>query len=263
MRVVKALLIAFSMYSGIPVPQFQWKDEDMKYVLCFFPWVGAVIGGVVYLWKMLCDRWNIGTLCYALVGTAIPLLITGGFHVDGFMDTMDAFHSYQAEEKKLEILKDSHIGAFAVIMLGLYGLIYMGAFSEIHSVAYLEYVCVGFVLSRCLSGLAVVTFPSAKKEGLLYLFASKAQKRIVRGVLLVQGLLCIGWLLCRSFLAGGIVSMVALGTFAYYYCRCKKELGGITGDTAGYFVLLCEGGMVVASALLPYLEELLGKGCIV
>ena len=39
------------------------------------------------------------------------------FHIDGFMDTMDAFHSYKPREEKLTILKDSHMGAFAVIML--------------------------------------------------------------------------------------------------------------------------------------------------
>lgn len=48
------------------------------------------------------------------------LLITGGIHIDGYMDTMDAVHSYGNREKKLEILKDSHIGAFAVIMLVTY-----------------------------------------------------------------------------------------------------------------------------------------------
>ena len=93
MQIIKSMIIAFSMYSKIPMPQFEWKDEDMKYVLCFFPWVGVVIGGLVYLWKMICDRFEIGILCYTLVGIVLPLLITGGFHVDGFMDTMDAFHS--------------------------------------------------------------------------------------------------------------------------------------------------------------------------
>ena len=103
----------------------------MRYALCFFPWVGAVIGALWYLWKWFCDRFAVGTLCYAAVGTAIPILITGGFHVDGFLDTCDALHSYQPRERKLEILKDSHIGAFAVIMLALYGLIFLGGFSEI------------------------------------------------------------------------------------------------------------------------------------
>ena len=119
MRIIKSFIIAFSMYSSIPMPQFEWKDEDMKYILCFFPWVGAVVGACIYLWKMICDRFGIGLLCYTCIGAVIPLLITGGFHADGFMDTMDAFHSYQPKEKKMEILKDSHIGAFSVIMLGI------------------------------------------------------------------------------------------------------------------------------------------------
>ena len=119
MKLLKALVISFSMYSGIPMPQFEWKEEDMKYMLCFFPWIGAVIGLGIVLWSMLCKQAELGMLCYTMGGAAIPLLITGGFHVDGFMDTMDAFHSYQPKEKKLEILKDSHIGAFSVIMLAL------------------------------------------------------------------------------------------------------------------------------------------------
>lgn len=250
MRIMKAIIIAFSMYSKIPMPQFTWKDEDMKYMLCFFPWVGAIIGGCVYLWGMICERFEISLLCYALIGTVIPLLITGGFHVDGFMDTMDAFHSYQPRERKLEILKDSHIGAFAVIMSGAYGLIYMAAFSEIQNKELLQIVCAGFFLSRCLSGISVVSFPAAKKEGLLYLFASNAQKNIVRGALYLQGALSVGFMMWQSLYAGAIVAIVAICAFAYYYCRSRKELGGITGDTAGYFVLICEGCMVVAAAVI-------------
>ena len=256
MRMIKSMIIAFSMYSKIPMPQFEWKDEDMKYMLCFFPWVGAVIGLCVYLWRIICDRFQIGTLCDTLIGTAIPLLITGGFHVDGFMDTMDAFHSYQPKEKKLEILKDSHIGAFAVLMLGLYGLIYAGAFSEIRDYDLLKNACVGFVLARCLSGIGVVTFPSAKRDGLLFLFASNAQKNIVKVSLYLQSLLCIGFMIYHSIVAGSIVAMVAIGSFVYYYLRTKKEFGGITGDTAGYFVLICEGSIMVASAVLGFMQEI-------
>ena len=250
MGIVKAMIIAFSMYSQIPMPQFQWKDEDMKYVLCFFPWIGAVIGGGVYIWGMICEKYEISLLCYTLIGTAIPLLITGGFHADGFMDTMDAFCSYQLREKKLEILKDSHIGAFAVIELIVYGLLYMAAFSEIQDKNLLQIVCAGFFLSRCLSGISVVSFPSAKKEGLLYSFASKAGKNTVKIVLCLQGALCVLFMLWRSLTGGMIVAAAALGVFVYYGYRSKKELGGITGDTAGYFVLLCECGMLAAAAVI-------------
>lgn len=250
MQFIKSFFIAFSIYSKIPVPQFEWKEEDMKYMLCFFPWIGAVIGGCLYLWNRLCVRYAIGELCYVCVGVAIPLLITGGFHVDGFMDTMDAFHSYQPKEKKLEILKDAHIGAFAVIMLALYGLVYLGAFSEVRDVNLFRIVCGGFFLSRALSGIGVVSFPSAKKDGLLFLFASQSNKRIVKGALYLQCLLCMVWMIAPMPLQGSILVTCALGVFGYYYYRCRKELGGITGDTAGYFVVLCEGAMMVAAAVM-------------
>ena len=51
MSVIKSFFIAFSIYSKIPVPQFAWKEEDMRYTLCFFPWVGAVIGLCFLLWN--------------------------------------------------------------------------------------------------------------------------------------------------------------------------------------------------------------------
>lgn len=252
MRIIKSLIIAFAMYSRIPVPQFEWKEEDMKYALCFFPWVGAVTGILVYSWKVFCDRFEIGKLGYTLIGTSIPLLITGGLHVDGFMDTMDAFGSWQPREKKLEILKDSHIGAFSVIMLGVYGLVYMAAFSEIQNTALINIICAGFVLARCLCGISVVSFPPARNNGLLYLFASNAQKNIVKASLYLQGAVCIGYMLWQSLYAG-IITAAALCAFAYYYRRCMKELGGVTGDTSGYFVLICEGSMVAAAAIINIL----------
>ncbi len=253
MHILRSMVIAFSIYSKIPVPQFEWKEEDMKYMLCFFPWVGAVIGGCVYLWNYLCEAFGVGRIAYMMTGAAIPLLITGGFHADGFLDTMDAFHSYQPKEKKLDILKDAHIGAFAVIMFAAYGLIYLGAFSEVTDKGLLGIVCCGFFLSRCLSGISVVSFPPARKDGMLYLFAGNSQKRIVRWGLYLQSAACIGFMLRQSFYGGISVAAAAFLIFAYYYYRSRKELGGITGDTAGYFLLLCEGGMMTAAAVVDIL----------
>lgn len=254
MRIIRAFIISFSMHSQIPMPQLEWKEEDMQYALCFFPWIGAIIGGLVYLWRMLCGKYGIGVLCDTMIGAVIPLLITGGLHVDGFMDTMDAFHSFRPKEKKLEILKDPHIGAFSVIMLAAYGLIYFGVFSELRDEGLLKIFCAGFFLSRCLSGISVVSFPPAKKEGLLYLFANSANRKIVKVTLYLQAFVSIGFMLMQSLSAGSITAAVALCVFTYYYFRCKKELGGATGDTAGYFVLLCEGSMLVATAIMNFLK---------
>ncbi len=252
MRMVKAFVrsfvIAVSMYSRIPVPQFIWKEEDMRYVFCFFPWIGAVTGGCIYIWNMFCGFFQIGTLGRTAMSMVIPLLVTGGIHVDGFMDTMDALHSYQTRERKLEILKDSHIGAFSVMMLAAYGLIWIGAFSEIGNAVSLKLVCGGFFLSRCLCGISAVSFPLAKKEGLLYLFADSSHRRIVKGSLYLQGVGCIGWMLFWSPVRGAIVTVMSFLALAYYDHRSRKEFGGVTGDTAGCFVLMCELCMLVAAA---------------
>lgn len=246
MHILKSIIIAFSMYSKIPMPQFEWKEEDMKHVLCFFPWIGIVIGLCLYFWRLLCDRFGIRNLCYVFIGTAIPLLLTGGFHVDGFMDTMDAFHSYKPREEKLAILKDSHIGAFAVIMLAAYGLLFMGAFSQIMDDKAFIVFCAGFFIARCLSGIAVVSFKSAKSDGLLFMFADTAHRTIVRAALYIQLALCIAVLLIVSLPYAVAMIIAAALSFWYYYVKTKKELGGITGDTAGYFVCICECAMAVA-----------------
>ena len=231
MTTLRALVIAFSMYSQIPMPQFTWQDKEMKYAFCFFPWVGAAIGGITMFWWWFCGKFSVGNVAFAMIGTAIPLAVTGGFHVDGFMDTMDAFHSYQPREKKLEILKDSHIGAFSVICLVLYELIYIGAYSEIDAVR------------------QAGTFPGAKKEGLLYMFTSKAHERAVKTALFLQTASVAVLMLYLDGVTGVAVLVGAGLTFLYYYKKCKKELGGITGDTEGYFVTVCECVIVVAAAV--------------
>jgi adenosylcobinamide-GDP ribazoletransferase len=245
MSVIRSFFISFSMYSKIPVPQFEWKDRDMKYVLCFFPWIGAVIGILTYFWGIICKDFQLGKLIFAAVGTAIPLLISGGFHVDGFMDTMDALHSYQSRERKLEILKDPHIGAFSVIQVVVYYLIFAGAYSEINGLKAMAAVGAGYFLSRTMSGIGVVSFRCAKKEGLLYLFSSKAHEKIVKISLSIQLIFCILFLLSLSVIMGIAVTAGAVLTFLYYRYRCYKEFGGITGDTAGYLVTLCEVVTVV------------------
>ena len=131
MSVIKSLILAFSMYSRIPVPHVRLEEKDMKYTFGFFPLVGVVIGALFSGWLIFARKFCIGTITSMCVSGVFLLLITGGIHIDGYMDTMDAVHSYGNREKKLEILKDSHIGAFAVIMLATYVLAAAGAFSYI------------------------------------------------------------------------------------------------------------------------------------
>lgn len=240
MSVLKSCVIAFSMYSKIPMPQFTWEEKDMKYVMAFFPLVGAVIGFVSWFWSLFCQEFGVGKILFAAVGVVIPLFLSGGIHIDGFMDTMDAFHSYQEKERKLEILKDSHIGAFSVICLTMYYLLYVGVYSELQGKEAFLVVAAGFYLSRILSGIGVVSFRCAKSNGLVYLFSSTAQEKIVKAALYIQLILCAGVLVGFAGITGIVALAAALLWLWIYWRKCRQELGGITGDTAGYFLSVCE-----------------------
>ena len=78
---MRAAIIAFSMYSRIPMPMFEWKEEDMKYAMCFFPAIGAVIGAVFFGMYLLLDRILTGKILAAGILLAVPLFITGGIHM--------------------------------------------------------------------------------------------------------------------------------------------------------------------------------------
>ena len=170
--------LAFSMYSRIPMPRADWSKEKMKYVMAFFPLVGVAVGGGMLLWNMLVQWAGIGELMSAVGRVLVPLLLTGGIHMDGFLDTIDARRSYQSFEKKLEILKDPHTGAFAIIYGGIYLLAMLGLYNEV-SAENLWVVAIGFVLSRSLSGISVVAFKGAKNTGTAADFRLSAEKRKV------------------------------------------------------------------------------------
>ena len=216
MHIIRGIAVAFSTYSKIPMPQFVWKEEDMRYSMCFFPWIGAVIGAILWGWFRLSALLGISTLAFILISAALPLIITGGFHVDGFMDTMDAMHSYLPREEKLRILKDSHIGAFSVICLLGYYLTYLGWISELRSERAVLCFCLGFLLSRILSGLSIVYLPGAKKEGLLYAFSSTAHKKTVRLVLFLLLGVCVLGMVLVSPLAGSLTVAGNLAVFGWY-----------------------------------------------
>ncbi len=255
MEIIKAFCIAFSIYSKVPVPQFKWNEKDMRYHLIFFPFVGALTGGLLILWNYICCVCDIGKITYICIGTAIPLAVTGGFHVDGFMDTMDALKSYKSKEDKLEIMKDAHIGAFSVIMLVSWGLVYIGAYSSLTSSfmrgQYLGIFACIFFLSRVLSALAVLSFKKAKDEGMLNTFSDSAASRkgFVKSVLLIELFVCSGFMIVQNVYLGCIVIAASLLYLWYYYCKTKKEFGGITGDTAGYFVTCLEIILTVVIAV--------------
>ena len=242
MSIINSFFIALSMYSRIPVPRVDWEKENMRYAMCFFPMIGVVIGAVMYLAGWLLDKTSVGGLFRGVVFTLIPIIITGGIHMDGFMDTMDALGSWGDREKKLEILKDSHAGAFAILGMGCYLMWSVAVWSELP--AEVLRVCgVSFVLSRALSGFSVVTFPAARNSGLLKMFQDGAQKKVVRITmcLYVAAAVIMMAVMNARTMTGAVTGVMI--AFLYYIVVSRKQFGGVTGDLAGFFLETAELAM--------------------
>ena len=252
-----AFKIAFSMYSKIPMPKAEWSKNNMKYALCFFPAVGVLVGLMVYFWSIISNKLNIGTTLTAAIFVIIPIIATGGIHVDGFIDCNDAINSYQPMERKLEILKDSHIGAFALITCITYFIIDFGVWSEVKGEIVIL-LAIGFVLSRALSGLSIVTFPLAKDSGLASTFSNSADKFKVKITMIAYIVLCIVSMLYVNIILGIIVVSTAFLVFLYYRIAAIKKFGGITGDVAGYFLQLCELSMALMLVSVDKIVQFIG-----
>lgn len=249
MRLVKALLIAISMYSKIPVPTVEWSRENMKYAMCFFPVIGCVTGALVYLAGfLLLEFTDCSALFFGALMILIPAVVTGGIHLDGFADTVDALSSYGPREKKLEILKDPHTGAFAVIALCCYFTASLALWSEADLSVLPVLACI-FPFSRALSGIAVVTFPAAKDSGLLKTFQDGAHKKRVRITLVVWAAASAAAMLLLDIVTGAAAVVTGGIVFGAYYRMSMKNFGGITGDLAGYFLQICELAMPAAVIL--------------
>ena len=237
---MKSLCTAFLMYSKIPVPRVEWCEKNRRWALGFFPLVGAVAGGVLLLWRYLCSTFEVGQVLFAAVAVAIPIAVTGGIHMDGFCDVTDAKCSYGDREKKLDIMKDPHIGSFAVIYACLYFLLQFGAFTQVKTFRETVIIAVGYVLSRALSGLSAVTFRSAKSSGSLYTFTTAADRKVTVGMEIFFIVLANGTMMSMSVPVGAWGVFGAVAALMFYKLSAYKNFGGITGDVCGWFVQICE-----------------------
>ncbi|MDD6328108.1 MAG: adenosylcobinamide-GDP ribazoletransferase [Eubacteriales bacterium] len=245
---LRSFIIAFSTYSKVPMPKVTWDEKGMRYSMCFFPFVGVVIGacqyGILYLSAYVC---TLGHVLGGAILTVIPILITGGIHMDGFLDTVDAKSSYKTKEEKLIILKDPHTGAFAIIYGIVYMILYYAMMQTVaasnekspFSLSFVLTFALSYVWIRVLSGISVLTFKKAKTEGMLAETA-KASDRSVLFYISVIGVLCAGLMIALNPIPAFAILGSTLLVFLYYRLMSYRVFGGITGDLAGYFLQLAE-----------------------
>ena len=162
MKTIKAFLcsicLAFTCFSRIPVPQVEWNAQNMRFMMAGFPLIGVFIGLFVWLWSLLSGAASFGPLLTGAGLVLIPAAVSGAIHLDGLCDVIDALSSHAKPERKREILKDPHVGAFAPICIACYLILYVAVASEFAlSLNAVLVFAATFVISRCVSSFCVVS----------------------------------------------------------------------------------------------------------
>jgi adenosylcobinamide-GDP ribazoletransferase len=117
MKIIKGLIMCIQFFTSIPIPyEVPMDRRHMNMAIKMFPVLG-LLQGLLYsaLMYVLFEGTPLSALAIAFIIWLALIVITGGIHLDGWMDSSDAFFSYRDKSKRLEIMKDPRIGAFGVL----------------------------------------------------------------------------------------------------------------------------------------------------
>jgi len=244
------------------------EPPDMARALPWFPLVGALLGlALVGLDWALSFLFPLGIRAVALL--AFDALVTGMLHLDGFVDCCDALLGTRTVERRLEILRDSRVGAYGALGGALLLIAKFAALSALVSgpVRVLT-LLIAPMLGRWGMVYAVTRYPYARaagagapfrnRGGLHFLLAS-----IVMLILLATSALVIGGSVSAidaMFLLAGLLLVAALLVLLGWLAWASRRLGGgLTGDTYGAACVLVELAVLVLAPPLAMLAvRLLG-----
>ncbi len=252
MKLFRCIATSFSEYSQIPVPRFYMDEEDQKYSLMFFPLIGVLIGFAEVVTYQLCRYFDLHHLAMIMIMVVLPVAVTGGIHISGFMYTVEAIRSGTSREEKLKMLAGRHTGAFSVIRLISAMMVFAAAAMVIFDKGdYFVMLNVGvsFVFSRSLGGLLSFILPQAYRKGKPDK-ESKRTTKIVVAVLFAWYILALAAVFVIDPQTALLTVAVYMGALILYRDMTDKEFGGVTKDTAGYFITVSELCNIILLAML-------------
>ena len=240
MKMMKGLIMCIQFFTSIPIPyEVPMDRRHINMAIKMFPVLGLLQGFLYGILAYALIGWTpLSALATAFIIWLSLIVITGGIHLDGWMDCSDAFFSYRDRAKRLEIMKDPRMGAFGVLsvivilsarFLFIYEIVVMAV-----DVSYLFIVLIPFI-GKMVMGVLLMSVKSAKEDGLGTLFKQAASKRTlwIYPIYLLLILLLILFLWPKAVLG---VLLLVIVAFLFILVASRKIMnwfGGITGDVLG------------------------------
>ncbi|MCX7838831.1 MAG: adenosylcobinamide-GDP ribazoletransferase [Anaerolineae bacterium] len=217
-------LTAIALLTIIPA---RYREPITARAYVYFPLIGLLIGAI-----LVAAQFALRVVFSPLVAAALVLVVwvalSGALHLDGFTDACDALFAATTRERRLEILRDVHLGTFGAVGLMLLLIVKFAALASATSFAP---ILLAPVLGRWAMVFAA-TFPLARSSGMAVMFRAGLSRCIVFIATMFTALVC------AMFGARGVIAFVVAFAVALFIARlAQNRLGGLTGDIYG---MICE-----------------------
>lgn len=233
------LLLAFQFFTSLPIRNsLSMNQQTVTSMYSMMPILGLLMGSTIVILNTINDQYiQFSSLLVAILIVVAGIVMTGGLHLDGWIDMGDAYFSYQDRARRLEILDDSRVGAFGAISLVVLLLLKIGFIYEIvnsegsSTIAY--YFLIIPFLSRMALLLYFLTTHNVKEKGLAAYFKSQVQPTKLWSVIVLYTLL---FVLVTYYLSNiyGLILYICMVLFVLVYRKWTiKNFGGMTGDLLG------------------------------
>ena len=249
-----AARVALGTFSRIPVGACELSGPGMRHAIALWPLVGVAQAACALAWGALAAAMGVPQLAAGAVLALLPPLVNGGIHFDGLADTSDALAAHADRQRSLAIMADPHVGSFATLTLAAHVALGVALAASLSWTPRLL-LALGctYVLSRALAAWAVVRWPQAHAGGLAATFSDAARGTRCHVALAAWALLSAAGAVLAAPLPGALVCAGAALALAWYRLSPVRRLGGVTGDTSGWFVQTCElvclGALVLGVSL--------------
>lgn len=243
-RQLAGMAVALQFFTIIPpLVRRPFEPDEIGASVAYFPLPGALIGALLIgAQRLLASR--TGPLLNAAILLALWVVATGALHLDGLLDTCDGLFGGYTPEKRLEIMRDHRIGAYALAGGVLLLALKFAALAEMP--AAWQYLLVIPLVARGGLALTVVSQPYARAQGLGATFRTQAgwlQAVVALALIVAAALLLMG---AKGLLLLALI--LAVQSLVVAFVRTK--IPGLTGDTYGAIVELGELAGLLAVAIL-------------
>lgn len=237
--------LSLVFFTRLRLPSSDFGGRSLADAIWAAPFAGvavAIIGALVYA---IASGLGVAAGPAAALTLAATMLATGCLHEDGLSDIADGFWGGRTRDRKLEIMRDSRIGAYGAAALGVSLLIRWSALSELAGPGHVFLALLAaHAASRGLFGAFMHLLPPARADGLSAGAGSVAVETATIGAALgAVTLLALG-------LGGAIVALILLGLlFTAFRALCLSQIGGQTGDTVGALQQLGEIAVLLVASV--------------